>query len=363
MNDIERALHEQTLAFWATVGSFILGAGTATIVFWDEVRPFGGDGSVIAPMALISAVIAVLAFVVSSFLHRRGETQFMPAWQLWVSNLSFIALTLAFGGVTGLSVLLAGLLLEPGLPGLELGAIGAGALTGVAAALGGRLSFQAGIELSTRDLAAILFTFLLVGTVFAMLTEADATWWERNYSQLGIGAGAWAFNGTLIMAGLLVATIGSYIGRDLHRLLDDTAIPKIAVVVTLWLLTGVALAAVGWFPLDTRPVPHTIAAFAALVLLVGAAGFTQSVLPTRPFVLKAVTALLLGLVTAALVVTFFIPMLSVTALESVVVGLALLWMTTFARVLSILTPNRSVASQRRRLVQRRSRAGTTSVHV
>ena len=101
----------------------------------------------------------------------------------------------------------------------------------------------------------------------------------------------------------------------------------------------------------------------ALVLLVGAAGFTQSVLPTRPFVLKAVTALLLGLVTAALVVTFFIPMLSVTALESVVVGLALLWMTTFARVLSILTPNRSVASQRRRLVQRRSRAGTTSVHV
>lgn len=362
MNDIERALHEQTLAFWATVGAFVLGAGTATIVFWGQVRPFAGDGSIIGPMALITAAIAVLAFVLSSFLHRHGETQFMPTWQLWVSNLSFLALTLAFGGVTGLSVLLAGLLLEPGLPGLELGAVGGGVLTGVAAALGGRLAFQAGIELSTRDLATLLFTFLIIGTVFAMLTEADATWWERNYSQLGIGAGAWAFNGTLMMAGLLVATIGSYIGRDLHRLLDDDAIPKIAAVVSLWLLTGLALAAVGWFPLDTRPLPHIIAAFAALVLLVGTAGFSQGVLPSRPFVLKAVTGLLLGLVAVAVVVTFIVPLLSVTALESIVVGLALLWMTTFVRVLSILTPNRSIASQRRRLVQRRSRARATSVH-
>lgn len=362
MNDIERALQAQTHAFWATVGSFVLGAGTATIVFWGQVRPFGGEGSAIAPMALITAVIAVLAFVLSSFLHRHGETQFMPTWQLWVSNLSFIALTIVFGGVTGLSVLLAGLLLEPGLPGLELGAVGSGVLTGVMAALGGRWAFQAGIELSTRDLAALLFTFLIIGTVFAMLTEADATWWERNYSQLGIGPGAWAFNGTLIMAGLLVATIGSYVGRDLHRLLDDEAIPQIAGVVALWLLTGVALAAVGWYPLDTRPVAHTVAAFGALALLVGTAVVTQVVLPTRPFVLKAVTALLLGFVAVALVVTFIVPLLSVTALESIVVGLALLWMTTFVRVLSILTPNRSIASRRRRLVQRRARARATSVH-
>lgn len=354
MNSIERALHEQTLAFWATVGSFVLGAGTATIVFWDQVRPFAGEGSVIDPTALISAGIAVLAFVLSSFLHRHGETQFMPAWQVWVSNLSFIALTVAFGGVTGLSVLLAGQLLEAGLPGLQLGAIGGGLLTGVAAALGGRLSFQAGIDLSTRDLAALLFTFLIVGTVFAMLTEVDSTWWERNYSQLGIGAGAWVFNGTLIMTGLLVATIGSYIGRDLHRLLNDAALPRIAVVVIFWLVTGLALAAVGWFPLDTRPVSHTTAAFAALVLLVCTAGFTLYVLPIRPFVLQAVTALLLGLVAVAVVVTFVYPLLSVTALESVVVGLALLWMTTFVRVLSILTPNRSVASQRRHLLQRQS---------
>lgn len=351
MNDTARALQEQTLAFWATLGAFGLGAGTAGWVFKGELRPFAGDGSIVVVAALISAVVAALAFVVSSFLHRRGETQFMPVWQTWISHLSFGALTIAFGGVTGLSVLVAGHLLGSGLPGLELGAIGGGLVTGVAAALGGRLAFQAATDLSTADLAALLFTFLVVGTVFAMLTEAEPTWWERNFSQLGIGDGAWAFNGTLVVAGLLVGTIGSYIGRDLHRLLDDAALLKIAAVVVIWALAGLALAAVGWFPLDTQPVPHLIAAFAALALLVGAAAWTQYVLPTRPFVLKAVTILLVSLVTLALMLTFGVPVLSATALESVVVGLALLWLTTFVRVLSILTPNRSVTSQRRHLLR------------
>lgn len=350
MDTVQRELAEQTLALWATLGSFIVGFGAAVITFWNQIRPFAGDGSIIVPAALISALIAAAAFIVSSYLYRAGETQFMPLWQTLVSHFSFVAVTIAFGGVTGLSVLLVGQLLGSGLPGLELGPIGGALLTGVAAGLGGRLSFQAGIDLSTRSLAALLFTFLIIGTVFAMLTEVDPTWWQRNFSQLGIGVSAWAFNGTIIVAGLLVATIGSYIGRDLHRLLDDKAVPRITIVVSIWLLAGLALAGVGWFPLDEHPGAHAIAAFAALGLLVFAAGYTQFVLPGRPFVLQAVTGILVVLIAASIVLTFIIPVISVTALESIVVGLSLLWMTTFVRVLSILTPNRSVTSQRRHLL-------------
>src|SRR5690625_682652 len=204
MKAIERALEEQTRAFWATLGSFVAGAIAAVIVLGNDIRPFAGEGSIVMPMTLISALIAAIAFIISSFLHRHGETQFMPTWQAMISNLSFIALIIAIGGVTGMGVLLAGQLLGAGLPGLELGALGGGVLTGVAASLGGRLAFRAGIDLSTRDLAVLLYTFLIVGTVLAMLAEAEPTWWERNFSQLGIGAGTWAFNGTLIVAGLLI---------------------------------------------------------------------------------------------------------------------------------------------------------------
>lgn len=350
MVTVERALAEQTRAFWATLASFVLGTLTGTIVLWGETRPFFGPGSIIIPAALITAIIAALAFVVSTVLHRRGETQFMPGWQAFISNASTVAITSAFGGVSGLSVLLGGQLLGAGLPGLAFGAIGGGLLTGVTAALGGRLSFHAGIDLSTRDLAALLFTFLIIGTVFAMISEAEPTWWQRNFSQLGIGASAWAFNGTIIIAGLLIATIGSYIGRDLHRLLDDDAVPQITRVVLSWMLAGIALAGVGWFPLDTQPVAHSFAAFGALALLLIAAGYTQYVLPGRPFVLIAVTTLMVVIVAGCIVLTFIVPVLSVTALEGIVVGLALLWMTTFVRVLSIITPNRSIASKRRHLM-------------
>src|SRR5699024_815952 len=249
-------------------------------------------------------------------------------------------------------VLLAGQVLATGLQGLELGAIGGGILTGVAPGFAGRLSFQAGINLSTRDLSALLFAFLIIGTVFAMTTAADLTWWERNFSQLGAG-GAWAFNGTLIIAGLLVGTIGSYIGRDLHRLLEDDAIPRIAIVVSIWFAAGLALTAVGLLPIDQLPTPHNIAAFTMLFLLVAAAGYTQFVLPNPPLVLKAVTTMLVILVGGSTVLTFMFSVISVTALESIVVGLALLWMTTFVRVLGILTPQTSLASQRRRLLPAR----------
>lgn len=348
--NIQQDLREQLHALWATVCCFLIGAVTGVIVLWGDLHAFTGTGSVALKTAVIAAVVASTAFVISTVFYRRGETWRMPRWQKLISNVSAIAVTIAMGGVTALGVLLAGQVLATGLEGLELGAVGGGLLTGVAAALAGRLSFQAGIYLSTRNLSALLFTYLIIGTVFAMITAADPTWWERNFSQLGAGNSAWAFNGTVIVAGLLVATIGSYIGRDLHRLLDDDAIPRIATVVIVWFAAGLALTAVGLLPIDQLPVPHNIAAFAMLILLLAAAGYTQFVLPDPPPVLKAVTTILVILVGTSTVLTFMFSVITVTALESIVVGLALLWMTTFIRVLGILTPDTSLASRRRRLV-------------
>ncbi|MGO1942744.1 MAG: DUF998 domain-containing protein [Yaniella sp.] len=347
-----QALREQLHALWATAGCFLVGATLGFIMLQGAPSAFIGTGSIAVKTAIISAAVASLAFIISTVFYRRDETWHMPRWQKLVSNVSAIAVTLAMGGVTAIGVLLAGQVLATGLQGLELGPIGGGVLSGVAAALSGRLSFQAGIHLSTKNLSALLFSYLIIGTVFAMTTATDPTWWERNFSQLGAGSGAWAFNGTLIIAGLLIATVGSYIGRDLHRLLDDVAIPRIATVVIIWFAAGIALTAVGFLPIDQIPVPHNIVAFASLMLLIAAAGYTQFALPDPPLVLKVVTTLLVIVVGISAVLTFLFSVISVTALESIVVGLALLWMTTFIRVLGILTPDASLASRRRRLVPR-----------
>src|SRR5690606_8751852 len=130
-----------------------------------------------------------------------------------------------------LGVLLGGEILGFGLQGVSLPPLGGGLIAGVAAAIGGRFAFAAGSGIATEDLAALLFGYLVVGTLFAMLTAADARWWELNFSQLGSGTRGWAFNGTLIVAGLLVATVGSFVGRDIHRLRGDAILTRTAALV------------------------------------------------------------------------------------------------------------------------------------
>ncbi|WP_258567022.1 DUF998 domain-containing protein [Microbacterium sp. Se5.02b] len=181
-----------------------------------------------------------------------------------------------------------------------------------------------------------------------MVTAADPLWWEQNFSQLG---GSWAFNGTLVVAGLLVATVGSYIGRDLHRMLGDPAVGRIAGIVALWAACGVALAAVGLLPLHRVPVPHDIAAFATLVLFAAAAAATVVAIPGRPRALLITSIGVAVLVVVALALWIPFGLYSVTAVEAVIVGLGLLWMLTMVRVLAILTPAQSRPSARPTLLR------------
>lgn len=352
--DDERQMARESRAIWATVVCFLIGAGSGTLLLWGNPRPIAGDGSVGLPAAFVAGVVAAASFVVSTFLHRRGEHARMPRWQTFISASSAVALTIAFAGVTALGVLLASEVLGVGLQGLELPALGGGIITGVASAVGGRLAFDAGIGLRTADLATLLFSYLVIGTLFAMLTAVDPRWWETNFSQLGIGAGAWAFNGTLVVAGILIATVGSYIGRDLHRILGDGALGRVIGVVVLWAATGVALAGVGLFPLEDIEVLHNIAAVSTLVFFVAASVLTTTVMPgpPRPLLLTTVGVALLLVIAFVLADSFHL--YSITVLEAIVIALGLLWLTTLVRVLAVLTPGGTRPSVRRSLLRGRS---------
>lgn len=338
-------LREQERMLWATAVCFVLGVLGGTAVLWGAARPFSGQGSVLIPVALIAGVIAAGAFVASGRMHRPDQTERMPAWQTLVSNVSGVAVGAALAGVTGLGVLLAGEVLATGLEGLKLSALGGGVFTGIAAALGGRFAFRTGIRLGTRDIASLTFAFLIIGTLFAMLTASDPAWWSRSFSALGIGTHGWAFNGTVMMAGLLIATTGSYLGRDLHRMLGDEALRAIAAIVLAWAVAGIALAAVGMLPLDEAPIAHSIAAFTALGLIL-AGVVTTTALLGRLRMLGVLTIVLVVLVVLAVVLAFGLHALSVAGLEAVVVGLVLLWLSTLTQLLCILVPDESRPSLR-----------------
>lgn len=345
----ERRLRGETRAVWATALCFLTGAAAGLLFLGGDPRPLTGEGSLAVSAAIIAGIVSAATFAVSTHLHRRGETGRMPRWQAVVSHVSAAALTVAFGAVAMMGVLLAAEVLAAGLAGLELGAVGGGLLTGAACAVGGRFAFGAGIGLRTADLAGLLFGFLVIGTLFAMVTAADPRWWEENFSQLGNGSGAWAFNGTLVVAGLLIATVGAYIGRDLHRLRGDAALGSIARIVVLWLLAGAALAAVGLLPLGQVPVAHNVAAVSTLVLFALAGGGTTLAIPGRPRVVQITTIGVLLLLVVAVLLWMPFGFSSATALEAIAVGLGLLWVMTLVRVLAILAPAEPRPSARRTL--------------
>lgn len=339
-------------ASWA---SFAVGSSFALVALWGEPRPIAGDGSIALPASGIVAITAAAAFVASTLLHRRDEAGPMPPWQRTVSRVSTVALTVGFAAVAYLGTLTGAEILARGLQELEVPAIGGALLTGVASAAAGWLAFQAGAELTTRDLATLLFSFLTIGTVFAMLTAADPRWWERHFSDLGAGTGtgSWAFNGTVVVAGLLVATIGSYIGRDLHRWLGDPALRGIALVVALFALTGIALAGVGLFPVRVAPLLHDIAAFSTLGLFVASATAAMLVMPRPPRALVLTTVGAAAAIVVALLLWRPLAVYSAAGLEAVAVGIAFVWLTTLVRTIGAFSPDASRPSAVPRLLRAR----------
>ncbi|GEK80015.1 DUF998 domain-containing protein [Agrococcus baldri] len=343
---------QATLAAWVC---FAAGLALGLVALAGDARPISGDlgqPTVAQPAAGIAALIAAAAFALSTLLHRRHETSPMPRWQRVVSHVSSVALTLAFAGVSAMAVLAGGEILALGLQGFEVPAIGGALLTAIASAASGWLAFQAGIELRTRDLATLLFAYLTIGTVFAMITAADPRWWEQHFSELGSGDGAWAFNGTLVVAGLLVATIGSYVGRDLHRWLGDDRLRSIGAVVALFALTGLSLAAVGLFPLSDGRLLHNLAAFGTLGLFAVTAAVVTLVMPGPP---RAMLLTSIGAgVAMAVALLLWRPgeVYSTAGLEAIAVGVIFVWMTTLVRTLAACAPSASRPSARPSLVRR-----------
>ncbi|KAA9393191.1 DUF998 domain-containing protein [Kocuria coralli] len=342
----------QARLVWAGWTCFLLGAIAGTAVLWGVARPLAGEGSIGVPAAIVTASVSAAAFTVSALRYRHGETEGMPLWQATVSHVSGVAVGAAVAGVSGLAVLCAGEILAVGLSGLQIAPLGGGLLTGAASAAGGSFAFASGIRLRTRDLAGLLFAFIVTGTLFAMLTAADPRWWELNFSQLGIDdANAWAFNGTLMVGGLLLATLGSYVGRDLHRLLGDQALRRIAWIVGLFAAAGLMLALVGVFPLHRAHLTHDIVASAALLLVVVAAAVTTTTLPGPIPAFRATTAgLAVGLVVAALLWLVF-DIYSLTGFEAVVIGLVFVWVQALLGFLGALAPDESRPSARPRLLR------------
>lgn len=130
-------------------------------------------------------------------------------------------------------------------------------------------------RMTTMHLALGVLVVLVGGILLSITTTTDPLWWHLHFSRLGTfrDTSGSLFNGTLIVAGFLVAIFANHVRRDLSRLGRAAGRRGSGVAAQAFLTTiGVNLTLVGFVPLNLNRTIHDnvagtmVLGFAALLV-------------------------------------------------------------------------------------------------
>ncbi|GAB3600411.1 DUF998 domain-containing protein [Microbacterium tumbae] len=321
------------------VGALFLVVGfvIALPVFWGHELAISGSGSIGVFAAYGGAVAAALSFGMGRYAARPAEVSedgvrdgfSVPGDRLRWYDLTAIAF--AHAAIACLGWIGIAELLERSFIGAPVFAFPGAVLVSVAFALTAYVCFLSAVALTPLVLSLVLAVFLVVGAFAAMLASSDPSWWKDNLSALGMSTNhsSFAFNITLIIAGVMVTTISRYATAGLP-VADPAARRGRAVVRSGLILMGIFLALVGVFPVDEFFLVHnTVATGMAVVfavVVVGLPWFLAGI--PRVFVVFGWAYVL---VIALLAVLFAVGYYNLTAVELIAAILIFSWIIVFLR--------------------------------
>ena len=211
---------QESDALLTGVAAFVLGFLVSLAMFWHRTLAITGSWSVGAVAAIGGAVVAVLGFALGRIAlrrelavarRRRADPDALAVDGQRLRWYELTAIALAHGASRCSACRLAALL-EAGFRDAPVFPFPGAVLVGVALALTAYVCSLSAAVLSPSSISLILSVFLVIGALTAMLEATDPHWWRLNLSALGMvrNASAPAFNGTLIVAGVMVTTIARY---------------------------------------------------------------------------------------------------------------------------------------------------------
>lgn len=323
--------------------AFVLGFLVASVVFWNRTLSITGAWSVGEVAAYGGAAVALLSFLAGRIGLRFEAVEAPEKRDPDAANDGFaapgqrlrwyelIAIALAHAAVALLAWFGLAALLEAGFRDAPVFPFPGAVLVAVALALTGYVCYLSAIALSPTSISLILAVYLVIGALTAMLEASDPHWWRDNLSALGMSSNASspAFNGTLIVAGVMVTTIARYATAALPVPEPRDERGRTIVRVGL-ILIGVLLALVGIFPVDRFFLLHNTVATGMAVCFAG-------VVIALPWLLRRISRVfvVLGwvyvLVIALLGVFFATGYYNLTAVELIAAVLIFSWIIVFLR--------------------------------
>jgi len=324
----------------ATAG--ILGAilGLVFTWLWPDM-PLSGPGSFGEASAIAAGVVTAIS---TSTGYWRSRHSIGQEWRLtlapWKFGVNAVSVVLVHTILAVLATIAGYFVLGQGFIGLTMVPFWAAVLLAINLGLAAHFSYLSASRMTTQRMSSLLMTFMLIGTLTAMVTTPDPEWWMLHFSHLGTfedSVSSWVFNGTLITGGLLVTTFGVYVAHDMHALVDRGILKRPGAprtVSVVFIVMGIMLAGVGLVPVDVNLVIHNLSATGMAIVFLGLLVSAPRVLKGMPRTFFFVTwGFLAALVLS--IVLFITQFFLLTAFEIIVFALVFAWIAVFIRFLGL----------------------------
>ena len=325
--------HIESFALIAAAASAVIGLIVGFIIFRGQLTPLGGPVSISGVAAITSASVGAVAFVWAYIRQSVDEVRWRRR-PLYRRVTDVVGLTLTAVGVAVLMIFSLFQVFQLAFRDLYLNSLTSTLLVAVTAGVTAYALFLIASQISTKTLASLLALFLVAGVFASMLTADDAVWWERNFSALGMAAttSSYAFNVTIVVAGLVIVTLSDYLTIDLlaRRGPGGRNLRGIAVIRVILAIVGIALAGLGLVSVDVSVLVHNTFSISAML------GFTALIV-LAPILLKGLSPAFIAatVIFGALIVVggvlFALGAFNLTALELIAVLVIFTWLILFTR--------------------------------
>lgn len=290
--------------------------------------------------AILGGVLALLTYLIVD-TRRIDRPKAKSAWLYITDHLDTWALALVHGLLGFLVYALLFYIVGQSFIGAKLDIWSSSVMTALAAGFACYVTYLSAKQMNAVRVSVLLAAFLVSGTFISMLTASDPHWWYYHFSSLGANGGisAYAFNATLIIAGLVVVALSKYITNDFMKLhKEDTPTNKVrrAIFQTLLSGIGVAFALVGAFVYDTFPLIHNTAAGGMAVLFLLIIVPLPWLMPQFHKAYYLASYLLLGALIVSVWLFASVKYFNLTVFELVAAAIIFTWLVVFVRNLAAL---------------------------
>lgn len=324
----------------AIYGAFIgggLGFVVGLLSFWgDDVSLFQRGVSLGFVGSLLGGIVALVTYLVVSARQNDAPVTKRSRWAYVKGHISTWSLALVHGLLVFLSYALLFYVVGESFKDAYIDQWAASALLALSTGFTSYIIYLSASTMSSVRVSLLLALFLVSGTFISMLTASNPHWWDAHFSSLGAGGGVsgYAFNATLIIAGLVIVALSRYITEDFKKLQHDGEISKKAKVGILQgFLTGIgfALAFVGLFVYDAFPTIHNTSAGGMAFLFLGIVLLLPLLTPgfTKAFFIASYSLLAALLFSAWLFIS--VRYLNLTVFELVAAAIIFTWLVVFVR--------------------------------